>query len=68
MQWEIIFTKNVQTRGKGGIMERINHSIGCDVAKCRHNVEGKNCTLSAIHVGKCCDEEHCTCCDSFESR
>ncbi|MBO4990352.1 MAG: DUF1540 domain-containing protein [Clostridia bacterium] len=49
-------------------MERVNHSIGCDVAKCRHNVEGKNCTLSAIHVGKCCDEEHCTCCDSFESR
>ncbi len=49
-------------------MERINHSIGCNVQQCRYNADGKNCTLSEIHVGNCCTADHCTCCDSYEKK
>ena len=36
----------------------------------RYNYDGKNCTLSTIHVGNTCDcnAEQCTCCDSYEKK
>ena len=49
-------------------MEDVNFCIGCEVNKCKFNVEGKNCSLSRIHVGCGRSNEQCTCCDSFEER
>lgn len=46
--------------------ERMNASIGCNVKECRFNVLGANCSLEHIHIGGCCSEKHCTCCDNYE--
>lgn len=53
-------------------MDRINHSIECNVASCAHHAGKKNyCTLGAIKVGCCGDTRprscDCTECASFES-
>ncbi|MGN0819268.1 MAG: DUF1540 domain-containing protein [Christensenellaceae bacterium] len=42
----------------------INNSICCDVNACRHNKDGRNCSLERIKVGCGCHD--CTCCESFE--
>lgn len=68
----IIFDRK-QTESKGipfggFIMERINHSIGCNVNACKYNADGMNCTLSSIHIGQCCTQDHCTRCDSYEEK
>lgn len=47
-------------------MENINFGIACDVTKCKFNHSGCNCTLDKIQVGCTCDNEHCTCCKSYE--
>lgn len=49
-------------------MEHVNSAIGCGVESCKFNLEGKNCSLSHIHVGCGCSSEQCTCCDSFEKK
>ncbi|MGN1234903.1 MAG: DUF1540 domain-containing protein [Christensenellaceae bacterium] len=49
-------------------MERINHSIGCNVNGCKYNADGMNCTLSSIHVGQCCTQDHCTRCDGYAEK
>lgn len=49
-------------------MNDINTAIGCDVNSCKFNVEGRNCSLSHIHVGCSCNEKSCTCCDSFQEK
>lgn len=49
-------------------MENINFGIACDVAKCRYNHNGCNCTLDKIHVGCTCDSESCTCCESYDEK
>ncbi len=46
-------------------MEELNCGIVCDVKKCRHNFNGKSCTLNTVKVS--CDCEDCTCCESYES-
>ena len=57
-------------KDKGGLksMQNVNSCIGCNVSDCKFNVEGKNCSLSHIHVGCGCSAEQCTCCDSFENK
>ncbi len=52
------------------IERTINKGVGCNVTGCRHNYDGKSCTLTTIHVGNTCDctAEKCTCCDSYESK
>ena len=51
-------------------MDKINHSIGCEVSDCMFNCEGKNCTLDHIVVGStcACDAESCTCCENYRKR
>ena len=49
-------------------MNNVNTCIGCNVNDCKFNVEGKNCSLSHIHIGSCCSQERQTCCDSFEQK
>ncbi len=51
---------------KEKIMNR-NYSIKCDVKECAHNAEGCNCSLDCVKITCGCDE-HCTCCDSFNSK
>lgn len=48
----------------------MNRGVSCGVTKCRYNRDGMNCELAKIHVGNnCnCNDEACTCCDSFEDR
>jgi hypothetical protein len=50
--------------------KEINTCIGCGVTECKYNCSGDYCTLSKIHVGSTCscEEEKCTCCDSFERK
>lgn len=52
------------------IERTVNKGVGCTVTGCRHNYNGKSCTLSTIHVGNTCDcdADKCTCCDSYESK
>ena len=50
------------------MMNNVNTCIGCNVSDCKFNVEGKNCSLSHIHVGCGCSQEQQTCCDSFEQK
>ncbi len=41
-----------------------NHVIKCDVRKCQHNREGKDCELGTIKIT--CSEKGCTCCGDFD--
>ena len=52
------------------IERTVNKGVGCNGTGCRYNYDGKNCTLSTIHVGNTCDcdAEQCTCCDSYEKK
>ena len=45
-------------------MENVNFSILCDVTRCKHNSNGKNCTINKIKVTSDCTD--CTCCGSFD--
>ncbi len=65
-----IFFSFAHTEGEKEVrnMQNINTCIGCDVNDCKFNVEGKNCSLSHIHVGCGCNSEQDTCCDSFEKK
>ena len=49
-------------------MHGVNTAVGCDVTGCKYNRAGDYCTLAKIHVGKACDSQQCTCCDSYESK
>lgn len=49
-------------------MHGVNTAVGCDVTGCKYNRAGDYCILAKIHVGKACDSQQCTCCDSYESK
>ena len=40
-----------------------NENIRCDVNSCRHNCNGKNCSLAQVRITTDCTD--CTCCDSY---
>ncbi|MBP5308969.1 MAG: DUF1540 domain-containing protein [Clostridia bacterium] len=40
-----------------------NENIRCDVNSCKHNCEGKNCSLAQVRITTDCTD--CTCCDSY---
>lgn len=48
--------------------ENVNTGIACDVATCKHNFKSCNCTLPKIKVGCTCNEEACTCCQSYSEK
>lgn len=48
-------------------MENVNNKIACDVAGCKYNHAGCNCTLDHIKVGCSCGAE-CTCCESYSEK
>lgn len=47
-------------------MDSVNKCIGCDVAHCKFNAMGRNCSLDKIKVTEGCAQG--TCCGSFESK
>ena len=49
-------------------MENVNHNIACDVANCKYNHRGCNCTLDHIKVGCTCNKVDCTCCESYSEQ
>ncbi len=49
-------------------MQGVNTAVGCNVTGCKYNRAGDYCTLARIHVGKACDGQQCTCCDSYEGK
>ena len=49
-------------------MENVNNDICCDVAKCKYNHAGCNCTLDRIQVGCSCNSTECTCCESYQEK
>ena len=59
----MFFTLLAHNRSKEIIMEK-NYCINCDVKKCVHNADGKNCALSSIKVTCGCGES-CTCCGDY---
>lgn len=59
----IVCTKKHIIALKEIIMEG-NYCIKCEVQKCRHNIEGKNCMLDSIKVTCGCDGS-CTCCGNY---
>jgi len=46
-------------------MDSVNKCINCDVAHCKYNAMGRNCSLGKIKVSQNCKDG--TCCESFES-
>lgn len=53
-------------------MDKINHSIECNVTSCAHHANDRNyCTLNTIKVGCCGDSRpkscDCTECASFKT-
>lgn len=50
--------------------KNVNTCIGCGVTECKYNHTGDYCTLPEIHVGNTCscEEDSCTCCDSFSRK
>lgn len=49
-------------------MENVNYDIACDVANCKYNHRGCNCTLEHIKVGCTCNQVDCTCCESYSEK
>ena len=43
-----------------------NQTIKCDVTKCKHNRDGKDCHLKSITVPCGCTE--CTCCGDYAEK
>ncbi len=44
-----------------------NCCIKCDVTRCKHNADGKNCALESVMITCGCGEQ-CTCCGDYQEK